>query len=288
MASETGRQAVSYVLLENVNLKRKLPDDEYARVLPGMQRRLYDLEKACWDLKIPSVIVFEGWDAAGKGSMIATVTQRLDPRGFKLHAIDLPRTADQNYPWLRRFWLCVPDAGEIAIFDQSWYIRLLAERVEALVPEKVWRNAAADIVDFERALADNGTVMLKFFLHISRREQEKRFEKISADPLEAWRVTKVEWARNKKYDEYLVAAEEMLESTDSFEAPWTIVEATSRRWARTKVLGTIVAALEQRLGSDAPAPETSERAAAEDADLRTAMDSLERASMERGGESQDA
>ncbi len=264
-------------MLENVNLKRKIPDDEYARILPGMQRRLYDLEKACWDHRIPSVIVFEGWDAAGKGSMIATVTQRLDPRGFKLHAMDLPRLADQNYPWLRRFWLRVPDKGEMAIFDQSWYIRVLTERVEGLVPEKVWRSAAADIVDFERALADNGTVMLKFFLHISKREQEKRFEKIAADPLEAWRVTKAEWARHKKYDEYLAATEDMLEATDSSEAPWTIVEATSRRWTRTKVLSTIINALEQRLGADAPAPETSELAAAEDADLRVAMDSLERA-----------
>ncbi len=261
-------------MLENVNLKRKIPDDEYARVLPGMQRRLYDLEKACWDHKIPSVIVFEGWDAAGKGSVIATVTQRLDPRGFKLHPMDLPRLAEQNYPWMRRFWLCVPDGGEMAIFDQSWYMRLLAERVEALVPEKAWRSASADIVDFERALADNGTVILKFFLHISKREQEKRFERITTDPLEAWRVTKAEWARHKKYEEYLAAAEEMLESTDTYEAPWTIVEATSRRWARTKVLATIVAALEQRLGSDAPPRETSEKAAAEDADLRRAMESL--------------
>jgi polyphosphate kinase 2 (PPK2 family) len=270
-------------VLENVNLKRKLPDDEYLRVLPGMQRRLYDLEKACWDTKIPSVIVFEGWDAAGKGTVIATVTQRLDPRGFKLHAIDLPRPAEMNYPWLRRFWLRVPDAGEMSIFDQSWYTRMLVERVEGLVPEKVWRSAAADIVDFERALADNGTIILKFFLHISKREQEKRFEKIATNPLEAWRVTKTEWARHKKYDEYVAAAEEMFESTDSYEAPWTIVEATSRRWSRIKVLSTIIAALEQRLGKDAPAVETSERAAAEDADLRTAMDSLDQA-----GESHDA
>ena len=130
--------------------------------------------------------------------------------------------------------------------------------------------------------------MLKFFLHISRREQEKRFEKIAADPLEAWRVTKAEWARHKKYDEYLAAAEEMLESTDTYEAPWTIVEATSRRWSRVKVLSTIIAALEQRLGSNAPPVESSEKAAAEDADLRTAMDTLERASMDRSGDSPDA
>src|SRR6202007_2156080 len=148
-------------------------------------------------------------------------------------------------------WLQVPNAGEMAIFDQSWYIRTLDERVEGVVAEKAWRGAFAAILDFERTHADNGTVILKFFLHISRREQEKRFAKLETDPLEAWRVTKVEWARHKKYDQYLEAAEEMIEFTDSAEAPWTIVEATSRRWARLKVLRTIVSALELRLGDGA-------------------------------------
>ncbi|HZL56701.1 MAG TPA: hypothetical protein VFC21_06460 [Bryobacteraceae bacterium] len=259
-------------MLENVNLKRKLSAEEYNRILPGLQRRLYDLEKACWDLKIPSIVVFEGWDGAGKGSVIATLTQRLDPRGFRLHSTHLPRSAEQGYPWLWRFWLRVPSAGEMAIFDRSWYIRTLDERVEGIVPEKLWRSAFADILDFERTLSDNGTVILKFFLHIGRREQEKRFAKVGADPLEAWRVGKAEWARHKRYDEYLAAAEEMLEFTDAPEAPWTVVEATSRRWARTRVLSTVVSALEQRLGGDAPARETSEAASREDADLRTAMD----------------
>jgi AMP-polyphosphate phosphotransferase len=262
-------------MLENVNLKRKLSSEEYDRALPGLQRRLYDLEKACWDRKVSSMVVFEGWDAAGKGSVISTVTQRLDPRGFKLHSIHLPRSNEQNYPWLWRFWLQAPNAGEMAIFDQSWYIRTLDERVEGLTPEKAWRSAFGDILDFERTHADNGTVMLKFFLHISRKEQEKRFTKLESDPLEAWRVTKTEWARHKKYDEYLTAAEEMIELTDSAEAPWTIVEATSRRWARAKVLNTIVAALEQRLGDSAPPREASEAAAEQDADLRTAMNTLD-------------
>jgi polyphosphate kinase 2 (PPK2 family) len=262
-------------MLENVNLKRKLSNEEYDRVLPGLQRRLYDLQKSCWDDKIPSIVVFEGWDAAGKGSVIAAVMQRLDPRGFKLHSTHLPRPVEQNYPWLRRFWLQSPDAGEMAIFDQSWYIRTLEERVEGLVPEKAWRSAFADIIDFERTHADNGAVILKFFLHISRKEQEKRFTKYEADPLEAWRITKVEWARHKKYDEYFEAAEEMLNATDSAEAPWTVVEATSRRWARVRVLNTIISALEQRLGQQAPPRAASESAAAEDADIRTAMDTLD-------------
>src|ERR1051326_4988298 len=162
----------------------------------------------------------------------------------------------------------------MAIFDQSWYIRTLEERVEGHVTEKIWRSAFADILDFERAHADNGTVILKFFLHISRKEQEKRFRRMEADPLEAWGVTRAEWSRHKKYDEYLAAAEDVLAFTDTAEAPWTIVEATSRRWARTKVLKTIISALEQRLGEAAPSREDSESAAAKDADLRSAMDTL--------------
>ncbi|MDQ1470132.1 MAG: AMP-polyphosphate phosphotransferase [Bryobacterales bacterium] len=261
-------------MLENVNLKRKLSADEYNRFLPALQLRLYDLEKACWDLKIRSVLVFEGWDAAGKGTSIATLTQRLDPRGFKLHSITHPRSFELSRPWLWRFWLRVPDQGEMAIFDQSWYMRVLQERVEKIVPESTWRAAYSDIVDFERMQADDGIVILKFFLHISRKEQEKRFRKLEADPLESWRITKEDWARHKHYNEYVAASEEMLEKTDTAEGPWTVVEATSRRWAKTKILNTIIAALEHRLGPDAPPREASEEAAASDADLRIAMESL--------------
>ena len=261
-------------MLENVNLKRKLSTEEYNRILPALQLRLYDLEKVCWDLKIRTIFVFEGWDAAGKGSSIATLTQRLDPRGFKLHSITLPRTFEKSRPWLWRFWLRVPDQGEMAIFDQSWYIRVLQERVDARVPESDWRAAYSDIVDFERMLADDGVTIVKFFLHISRKEQEKRFRKIEDDPLESWRVTKEDWARHKNYHSYLAAVEDMLELTDTAEGPWTIVEASSRRWTKVKVLNTIIAALENRLGAEAPSREASEEAAASDEDLRMAMESL--------------
>ena len=135
-------------MLENVNLKRKLSREEYNRDLPLLQRRLYDLEKACWDHKISSMIAFEGWDAAGKGGAIATLTQRLDPRGFKVHSTQLPRSFEQNRPWLWRFWLRVPNSGEMVIFDQSWYSRILIERVENLIPEMTWRAVYRDILDF--------------------------------------------------------------------------------------------------------------------------------------------
>ncbi len=261
-------------MLENINLKKKLSREEYKQVMPGLQHRLYDLEKACWDHGVPTILLFEGWDASGKGTAIAAVTQRLDPRGFKLYPITAPRTHEQQRPWLWRFWLKAPNRGEMVIFDRSWYYRVLDERVEEIVPEKVWRDAYRDIVEFERMLADDGVVILKFFLHISKKEQKQRFRAIADDPLEAWRVTDADWARHKKYDEYLAAAEEMLELTESEYAPWTIVEATSKWHSRRKIFETIVVALEKRLGADAPARIEIPEASARDAELREAMESL--------------
>jgi AMP-polyphosphate phosphotransferase len=154
----------------------------------------------------------------------------------------------------------------MVIFDHSWYGRVLEERVERTVPEESWREAYRDIVEFERMLADDGAIILKFFLHISKKEQKKRFQAIEQDPLEAWRVAKADWARNKKYDQYLVAVEDMLELTESEFAPWTIVEATSKWHARRKVFDTIIGAMEKRLGASAPRTETG-RAKLKDADL---------------------
>jgi polyphosphate kinase 2 (PPK2 family) len=262
-------------MLENINLKKKLSREEYKLALPAIQQRLYDLEKACWDHGVATVVVFEGWDASGKGTVIAALTQRLDPRGFKLYPITAPRTYEQQHPWLWRFWLKVPNRGEMVIFDRSWYIRVLDERVEGAIPEKAWRDAYRDIVEFERTLADDGAAILKFFLHISKKEQKERFRAIEADPLEAWRVTSADWARHKKYDEYLAATEEMLELTESEFAPWTIVEATSKWYARKRIFETIVSALEKRLGADAPPRMEVPAALAKDAELRAAMESLE-------------
>jgi polyphosphate kinase 2 (PPK2 family) len=263
-------------MLENINLKKKLSQEDYKRFLPSVQHRLYDLEKASWDRGIPTVIVFEGWDASGKGTAISALTQRLDPRGFKLYPIAAPRTYEQQRPWLWRFWLKAPNRGEMVIFDRSWYMRVLDARVDRAIPERSWREAYRDIVEFERMLADDGAVILKFFLHISKKEQKQRFRAIEADPLESWRVTDQDWARHKKYGAYLEAAEEMLEETESEFAPWTIVEATSKWHARKRIFETIVAAMERRLGADAP-PGGEKPASAElDAVLRAAMDTLSR------------
>jgi polyphosphate kinase 2 (PPK2 family) len=234
-------------MLEKIDLSRKLSRHEYKTLIPRLQRRLYDLEKACWDANIPSIIVFEGWDAAGKGTSINLLTSRLDPRGFKLYPIQAPRTFETHLPWLWRFWLKIPNYGEMAIFDRSWYGRVLVERVEGLTPVREWRKGYRDIVDFERALADDGCVITKFLLHISKKEQKRRFKRLEKDPLKSWHVQPEDWEHHRKYGEYLLAMEEMLERTDTEWGPWTIVEATDRRWARVKIFQTIIQRLEEAL-----------------------------------------
>jgi polyphosphate kinase 2 (PPK2 family) len=241
----SGSQEIS--VLEKVDLSKKLSKETYRARLPVLRNRLYDLQKACWDAAVPSVILFEGWDAAGKGTSINLLTQRLDPRGFKLHAIQAPRTYETHMPWLWRFWLKLPNCDEMAIYDRSWYGRVLVERVEGFTPEEQWRKAYRDIVNFERTIADDGCVVTKFFLHISKEEQKSRFKKLEKDPLTAWHVQPEDWEHHRKYDEYVLAIEEMLERTDTEWGPWTIIEATDRRWTRIRIFETIVGRLEEAL-----------------------------------------
>ena len=259
-------------MLENINLEKKLSREEYKRMLPSLQMRLYELEKASWDHGVPSVILFEGWDGSGKGSAISALTQRLDPRGFRLYSTQAPRTFEEQYPWLWRFWLKVPSRGEMLIFDHSWYGRMLDERIDLKLSEDEWRRAGRDILDFERMLADDGANILKFFFHISKKEQKKRFKAMEGDPLESWRLKKEDWEHHKKYSQYVDVIEEMFELTDTDFAPWVIIEATSTPFACRKVFETVIATLERRLGASAP-PKLERDV--NDADLREVMESLE-------------
>lgn len=235
-------------MLENVDLSLSLDKKSYKALFPLCSNRLYELQKASWDAKIPVAILFEGWDAAGKGTSIQKLTESLDPRGFKLYPIRASRTYEKKRPWLWRFWLKIPGYGEWAIFDRSWYGRIMVERVENLIPENSWRRAYRDIVDFERTIADDGALIIKFFMHISKDEQKRRFSRLSKDPLTAWQVTAEDWNHHRHYDEWLNAYEEALEYTDSEWAPWTIVESTDRSHTRIKICKTVIHALENRLG----------------------------------------
>lgn len=234
-------------MLEKVDLKLKLSKKEYNTRLPGIAGRLTLTQRACWENKIPVIIVFEGWDAAGKGTSINLLAHSFDPRGFKIHAIKAASPLEQQMPWLWRFWLRLPNYGEIAIFDRSWYGRVLVERVEKLTAETNWRRAYQDILDFERLLADDGHVIVKFLLHISKKEQKARFKKLESDPLQKWRVTPEDWSHHKKYGDYLQATEEMLAATETEWGSWTIIEATDRHWARIKILETVSQKMEDAL-----------------------------------------
>lgn len=234
-------------MLEKIDLSLKLDKRLYKRIMPVLEDRLFQVQKASWDAEIPIVILFEGWDAAGKGSSIQKLTTPIDPRGYKLYPIRASRTHEKKYPWLWRFWLKLPARGEWAIFDRSWYGRVLVERIENLVPEHEWRRAYRDITEFERLLADDDTLILKFFLHISKQEQKRRFEKLTKDPLMAWHVSPEDWDHHRRYDEWMLAYEEALEHTDSEWAPWTIVEATDRRHTWVKIYQSIINCLAGRL-----------------------------------------
>lgn len=235
-------------MLEKIDLTRKLDKTEFKELMTGLEERLYGVQKASWDAHIPVIILFEGWDAAGKGTSIQALTSPIDPRGYKLYPIRAARTYEKKRPWLWRFWTKIPARGEWAIFDRSWYGRVLVERVEKLIPEAEWRRGYRDILDFERTLADDGTLIIKFFMHISKQEQKRRFEKLVKDPLSAWHVTPEDWDHHRHYSDWYKAYEEMLERTDSEWGPWTIVEATNKRYTQAKIIKTIVKALEHRLG----------------------------------------
>lgn len=235
-------------MLDKIDLSKSVDKKLYKRLFPELTERLFNVQKASWDASIPVVILFEGWDAAGKGTSIQKLTQPLDPRGYKLFPIRAARTYEKKHPWLWRFWQKLPARGEWTMFDRSWYGRVFVERVEKLISESEWRRAYRDIVDFERVLADDGHVLIKFFLHISKQEQKRRFEKLIKDPLTAYHVTAEDWEHHQHYDDWLLAYEEAFERTETEWGPWTIVEATDRRHTWVKIYQTIIQTLEEKMG----------------------------------------
>ncbi len=232
-------------MLETVDLTQSLSKAAYKAAFEPLQFELAALQRAAFEAGVPVVIVFEGWEAAGKGTCINRLVERLDPRGFKVHPISAPNDDERLHPYLWRFATRLPRKGRIAIFDRSWYGRVLVGRVADLVPEAVWKRAYEQILQFERQLTDDGAVLVKFWLHISENEQAHRFKKIASDDAQAWKVGKSERREHRRYDRHTRAVEEMLERTSTAQAPWTVVEATDGRFARVKVLETVTDALRQ-------------------------------------------
>jgi polyphosphate kinase 2 (PPK2 family) len=235
-------------VLEKVDLSKKLKKEEYKEMYAALKLKLGDLQRRARSLRVPVVIVFEGWDAAGKGTMINRLLISMDPRGFTVYPTNPPTEEERLRPFLWRFWIKTPERGRIAIFDRSWYGRVLVERVDGIVKKKMWEKAYDEIKSFERQLSDDGTVLMKFFLHISSKEQKNRYKKLRNNPSTAWKVTEDDLKSHQAYDRYLLAIEEMLAKTDSEYAPWTIIEAHDRRYATAKVFKTVVERLERQLG----------------------------------------
>lgn len=233
-------------MLKELDMKRTMDKTQWDFVADGLKKRLGTLQQRARELKIPTIIVFEGWGAAGKGTMISQVIGNLDPRGFSVHSIQPPTADESRYPWMRRFWQKIPLYGEMAIFDRSWYQDTLI--YEAGLSEKKRERRWEEIADFEKQLTDDGYLILKFFLHITRKEQRKRFEALEAHKETSWRVTKADWKHHAHYEEYEDAFDRMLERTQFAYAPWLPVEANNRQFAVCKVFTAIISALEQAIG----------------------------------------
>jgi polyphosphate kinase 2 (PPK2 family) len=195
----------------------------------------------------PLCVVLEGWDASGKGGAIKRLVAKLDPRHVRVKQYSAPTLDELRHPWLWRFWPALPGWGGMAILDRSWYGRVLVERVEGFATKDEWRRGYDEINAFERTIAEEGTVLVKLWLHLSDEEQLKRFEARQDDPLKAYKLTDEDWRNRGKRDAYCDAIEEMLERTDTEWAPWHLVEGDSKRFARVKVVETVIAAAEEGL-----------------------------------------
>ncbi len=234
-------------MLEKVNLKQKLSKPEYQRELTPLQNKIHLLGFQVYEQKRPVVVLFEGWDAAGKGGAIKRLTEKLDPRGYVVWPIAAPQGEDKERHYLYRFWRRLPEQGQIAIFDRSWYGRVLVERVEGFCPEADWKRAFTEINQFERQMTDFGTIVFKFWLHTSAAEQLKRFKEREKSGYKSWKLTDEDWRNRAKREDYEGAVEEMLLKTSTHTAPWTIVEANDKYHARIKVLKTVMTKLKQEL-----------------------------------------
>ncbi len=234
-------------MLEQVDLSLKLEPEAYEQKLIRLQNRLHLLAFEVYRQKRPVVVVFEGWDAAGKGGAIKRLTERIDPRGFVVWPIAAPQGDDKVRHYLYRFWRRLPEAGKIAIFDRSWYGRVMVERVEGFCSEAAWLRAYSEINQFERHLTDFGTVIIKFWLHVGQDEQLRRFKEREQTDYKSWKLTGEDWRNRGKWEDYERAVEDMLLKTSTRAAPWTVVEANDKLYSRIKVLKTVVKRLDDEL-----------------------------------------
>ncbi|MGI6107462.1 MAG: hypothetical protein ACOX8B_05960 [Lachnospiraceae bacterium] len=234
-------------ILSNVDLTKSVPKSEYKTEIKKLQRRLSFLHSELYRTQIPVVIGFEGWDAGGKGGAIKRLTQALDPRGYAVNPTSAANDIERAHNYLWRFWNNMPKNGHIAIFDRTWYGRVMVERIEGFCTKDEWQRAYTEINNMEANLVHSGAIVLKFWMQIDKDEQARRFKERMDDPSKQWKITDEDWRNRAKWDDYENAVDEMLIRTSTTYAPWIIVEGNDKYYARLKVLRTVIDAIENKL-----------------------------------------
>jgi polyphosphate kinase 2 (PPK2 family) len=234
-------------ILDHLDVSGKLTEAEYARQLEKQQSALTKLAWAAREKNVSTVMVFEGWDAAGKGSAIRRVTQAMDPRLYRVVGIAAPTDEERAQHYLWRFWRHLPRAGFTTIFDRSWYGRVLVERVEKFARTDEWNRAYHEINGFEEQLVEHGVVVDKFWLHITPQEQLRRFKERQTVDYKRYKITDEDWRNRKQWDDYKRAVDEMVARCSTEYAPWTLVAANDKRSARVQILKTVVERLSAAL-----------------------------------------
>ena len=234
-------------VLQGIDLSKSMEREEYKKKKKELQKRLLALHNKMYLKRVPVILAFEGWDAGGKGGAIKRLTQAMDPRGYEVVPVAAPNDIEKAHHYLWRFWERIPKAGHMAIFDRTWYGRVLVERIEGFAREREWSRAYSEINNMEEQFTNAGYIVLKFWLHIDKEEQERRFRERENTPEKQWKITDEDWRNRAKWDLYEKAVDEMIVRTSTEDAPWIVVEANSKYYARIKVLETVVNALEKRL-----------------------------------------
>ena len=238
-------------VLSILDMTLTLGRKDYERRIAEQTARLHRLAHIAKERQISTILVLEGWDAAGKGGAIRRVIAALDARDYQVIPIAAPTDEEKAHHYLWRFWRHIARAGRVTIFDRSWYGRVLVERIEGYATQAEWRRAYAEINQFESELIDHGIVLVKFWMHITKDEQLRRFERRQAIPYKRWKLTEEDWRNREKWDDYEAAVNDMIGGTSTRQAPWTLVEGNSKRYARLKVLQTVCERLEQAIGDTA-------------------------------------
>lgn len=233
--------------LDQVALNRAIEDDKYRAMLKQEQKKLAKLHNILYRKRIPVVIAYEGWDAAGKGGNIKRLTSALDPRGYEVVPIASPTPLEKTHHHLWRFWQNLPKDGHVTVFDRTWYGRVMVERLEGFCTEEEWKRAYQEINEFEHELENWGAILIKFWLHIDSDEQLRRFTERQNTPEKQWKITDEDWRNREKWDQYEICVNDMIRLTSTEYAPWTIIESQDKKFGRIKAIQTLNDAIQSRI-----------------------------------------